>query len=176
MGFWGWPIDQPDGALRAVTAAIEIQNQIKKMAARDDADVFKMGIGIGTGEAVAGRIGTDDQVKVTAFGPVVNVASRLESMTKQLGCSILIDEATAESLPEDSPWLPIPFGKIQPFAMDRSVSVFRIDGGSEDGRLITAEQVRQITEAVKSFQSGQWSAAVKLLAFYPFLKIRRNDC
>ena len=167
MGFWGWPIDQPDSALRAVNAAVEIQNQIKTMAAHDGANVFNMGIGIGTGEAVAGRIGTDDQVKVTAFGPVVNVASRLESMTKQLGCSILIDEATAFALPEDSPWLPIPFGQIQPYAMDRSVSVFRVDGNRETGQPITAEQVRQITEAVKSFQSGQWDAVVKLLDSIP---------
>ena len=167
MGFWGWPIDQPDGALRAVTAAMEIQNQIRAMAARDGADVFKMGIGIGTGEAVAGRIGTDDQVKVTAFGPVVNIASRLESMTKQLGCSILIDEATAKSLPTDSPWLPIPFGQIQPYAMDRSVSVFRVDDGRENGHAITAEQIRQITEAVKLFQSGQWDAVATLLESIP---------
>ena len=167
MGFWGWPIDQPDAALRAVTAAIEIQNQIKTMAAQDGADVFKMGIGIGTGEAVAGRIGTDDQVKVTAFGPVVNVASRLESMTKQLGCSILIDAATAKALPDDSPWLPIPFGKIQPYGMDRSVSVFRIDECRENGQPISVRQIRQIAEAVESFQSGHWSAAAKLLESIP---------
>ncbi len=45
---------------------------------------FRMGIGLASGRAVAGRIGTVDQVKVTVFGPVVNLAARLEGMTKSL--------------------------------------------------------------------------------------------
>ena len=49
-----------------------------------------------TGRAVAGRIGPREQAKVTVFGPVVNLASRLETMTKQLRVPILVDEATAE--------------------------------------------------------------------------------
>ena len=49
-----------------------------------------------SGRAVAGGIGTSDQVKVTVFGPVVNLASRLEGMTKLLHAPILLDEAAAE--------------------------------------------------------------------------------
>jgi adenylate cyclase len=156
MGFWGWPIDQSDGAVRAVTAAIEIQNQIKQMAAESSHEVFKMGIGIGTGEAVAGRIGTDDQVKVTAFGPVVNVASRLEGMTQQLGCSILIDEATALALPPESAFSPMPLGEIQPFAMQRSVKVYHVSEGN-GGRSST--ELEQVERAVAEFGAGNWDAA-----------------
>ena len=163
MGFWGWPIDQPDAALRAVTAALEIQNQISRMAAESSQEVFRMGIGIGTGEAVAGRIGTEDQVKVTAFGPVVNVASRLEGMTQQLGCSILIDEATASALPPDSPFMPRPLGEIQPFAMQRSVKVFHIaQANAENGRenaLSSFASLQQVKLAVEAFSAGNWDAA-----------------
>jgi len=159
MGFWGWPIDQPDSALRAVTAAVEIQNQIKRMAAESSNEVFKMGIGIGTGEAVAGRIGTDDQVKVTAFGPVVNVASRLEGMTQQLGCSILIDEATALALPPDSPMTPIPLGEIQPFAMERAVKVFHITGIDEASGRPNSTDLKRVNLAVEAFGAGNWDDA-----------------
>lgn len=159
MGFWGWPIDQPDGALRAVTAAIEIQNQIKAMAAEGAHEVFKMGIGIGTGEAVAGRIGTDDQVKVTAFGPVVNVASRLEGMTQQLGCSILIDEATALALPPDVSFVPMPLGEIQPFAMQRSVKVFHVTGIDEEKRQPQLARREQVKQALQAFSAGNWDVA-----------------
>ena len=167
MGFWGWPIDQPDGAFRAVTAAIEIQNQIKTMATDSSHEVFKMGIGIGTGEAVAGRIGTDDQVKVTAFGPVVNIASRLEGMTQQLGCSILIDEATALALPPDSSFSPRPLGEIQPFAMQRSVKVFHIaeannENDEKNGQFDPTE-LERVTLAVEAFSAGNWGAAKALL-------------
>jgi len=159
MGFWGWPIDQPDSAHRAVTAAIEIQKQIKRMSAEGSHDVFKMGIGIGTGEAVAGRIGTDDQVKVTAFGPVVNVASRLEGMTQQLGCSILIDEATALAMPPDSPLTAVPLGKIQPFAMERSVKVFHIADGGGTNRRADESELRSVNLAVEAFGAGEWDVA-----------------
>ena len=43
---------------------------------------FRVGIGIASGKAVAEKLGSADQVKVTAFGPVVNLAARLETMTK----------------------------------------------------------------------------------------------
>lgn len=177
MGFWGWPIDQPDAATQAVTAAIEIQNQITRMAADDDADVFRMGIGIGTGQAVAGRIGTDDQVKVTAFGPVVNIASRLEGMTKQLGSSILIDQSTAselealaadrDSAPSCGGLTPVPMGSIVPFAMDRPVNVFRINTSTPSRRKLTIDEVQKIRSAVDHFTGGRWELALESLASIP---------
>ena len=56
-----------------------------------------------TGRAVAGKIGTVDQVKVTVFGPVVNLASRLEGMTKILQAPILLDETTARIVRQQVP-------------------------------------------------------------------------
>ena len=52
---------------------------------------------------MAGKIGTVDQVKVTVFGPVVNLASRLEGMTKILRAPILLDEATAAAVRRQVP-------------------------------------------------------------------------
>lgn len=174
MGFWGWPIDQPDSAIRAVTAAIEIQNQISRMAAENDNDVFRMGIGIGTGQAVAGRIGTDDQVKVTAFGPVVNIASRLEGMTQPLGCSVLIDESTASELSQsssdaqssfvDAELVPIPMGNLLPFAMDRPVKVFRVNTPSQRHPRLSDAEVKEIQSAVDEFTGGRWQAARQRLS------------
>ena len=98
MGFWGWPFEQPDAVARACRAALSIRAEFAAgvPASRDHplAD-FRLGIGLATGRAVAGKIGTVDQVKVTVFGPVVNLASRLEGMTKLLRAPILLDAATA---------------------------------------------------------------------------------
>ena len=89
MGFWGWPLPQNDAVLRTCRAALAIRAEFEATAG------FQAGIGVATGRAVAGKIGTVDQVKVTVFGPVVNLASRLEGMTKILRAPILLDEATA---------------------------------------------------------------------------------
>ena len=100
MGFWGWPLDQADRAIRAIEASIQIKSEFAKINLDPEHPLkdFQMGIGIATGSAVAGKIGTSDQVKVTAFGPVVNLASRLEGMTKWFGGSILLDEETVNQV------------------------------------------------------------------------------
>src|SRR4029450_2116442 len=58
---------------------------------------FACGIGIAAGPVVAGMLGTPDQRRIGVFGPAVNLAARLESMTKQLGASILLDEHATEA-------------------------------------------------------------------------------
>jgi len=97
MGFWGWPLAQQDTAARACQAALAIRREFADAAIDPQHPLsdFRMGIGIASGRAVAGKIGTVDQVKVTVFGPVVNLASRLETMTKTFRASILLDDSTA---------------------------------------------------------------------------------
>jgi adenylate cyclase len=97
MGFWGWPFPQPDAVQRACRAALRIRDEFLEASEQPQHPLadFRLGIGLASGPAVAGKIGTVDQVKVTVFGPVVNRAARLEGLTKTLRASILLDEATA---------------------------------------------------------------------------------
>ncbi len=160
MGFWGWPLDQPDAAARAARSAIEIQRQLKVFN-QNATHPFEMGIGIGTGPAVAGRIGTADQGKVTAFGPVVNLASRLESMSKSVGARILIDEATKMALKapreQDSCGKPVALATVVPFGMRKSIKVYRLEAGLDDA------YVEMVDAAVEMFEDGNWQEADRLI-------------
>ncbi len=100
MGFWGWPLRQDDRMERACTAASEILSGFVEGEADGDLPLggFQTGIGIASGKAVAGKIGSSDQVKVTVFGPVVNLAARLEAMTRIFGVAILVDSKTDRRL------------------------------------------------------------------------------
>ncbi|HMP80872.1 MAG TPA: adenylate/guanylate cyclase domain-containing protein, partial [Pirellulaceae bacterium] len=104
MGFWGWPLDQPDAAVRACQTALHIAQRFDDIRAAKDEPIgeFLTGLGIASGRAVAGKIGSADQVKVTAFGPVVNLAARLESLTRQFRVPILLDEASAQKVIKQS--------------------------------------------------------------------------
>ncbi|MFP6766168.1 MAG: adenylate/guanylate cyclase domain-containing protein, partial [Planctomycetaceae bacterium] len=97
LGFWGWPVALKEGPVPACRAALEIQ---KVFGGNDDRGGllagFSVGLGISHGNAIAGQIGTPKQAKVGVFGPVVNQGARLESMTRQYGVNICIDERTAE--------------------------------------------------------------------------------
>lgn len=98
---FGSPVRHPDHALRAVRAALAMQQaaatfqtwMAQRFAGRD-LPQFEIGIGIHTGEAVIGNIGSSQRIEYTAIGDTVNTASRLEGVTKNLGCSIVISQQT----------------------------------------------------------------------------------
>jgi class 3 adenylate cyclase len=97
MAFWGAPIAQPDHAERACRAALDMQAALRRFTStHPDPRVrdLKGRIGINTGEAVLGNLGSSHVMNYTAMGDTVNVASRLEGVNKLYGTSILISETT----------------------------------------------------------------------------------
>ena len=171
MGFWGWPLDQDDRSIRAVTAALKIQHQFAEISFDPTHALFdfQMGIGIATGSAVAGKIGTSDQVKVTAFGPVVNLASRLEGMTKWFSSSILVDEVTAKAV-ESNPgdWRLQRLGNFLPFGLKTASPIYRVMDSERLSAARAGEQCESelvaYDEAIELFEAGQWESASKRLA------------
>ncbi|HEY5800296.1 MAG TPA: adenylate/guanylate cyclase domain-containing protein [Burkholderiaceae bacterium] len=95
MAFWGAPLDDPRHAENAVAAAMEmaaVLQQFKAELGEEDAD-FDVGIGIHTGPAVVGLIGSEQRREYTAIGDTVNLASRIEGLTKGVS-RILVSEDT----------------------------------------------------------------------------------
>jgi adenylate cyclase len=104
MAVFGAPAPQPDHARRAVQAALAMLEQAREfrawMAERFQdrgGNNFHIGIGLHTGEAVVGNIGSPARFEFTAIGDTVNTASRLEGLTKELGWSIIGSEATIKA-------------------------------------------------------------------------------
>ena len=170
MGFWGWPLEDRSPveiALAAVHAAIEIQTEFARLACQQSlANEFTMGIGIATGNAVAGKIGTRDQVKVTAFGPVVNLAARLEGMTRQLHASILVDETTIKLLANSDlatngqlNFTHRRMGNFQPFGMIKPVQLHQVFVEDKQDQ----QQLAAYEQALLLFESGQIEQAVAKL-------------
>ena len=106
MAFWNAPEDQPDHAQRAVCCAMEMRYALanfKVKRAGLDTELFECGIGIHTGEALVGNMGSTLKVNYTAMGSTVNLGARLESLTKKLNERILISQATFDQLTGDFP-------------------------------------------------------------------------
>ena len=161
MGFWGWPLKQDDAVPRTCRAALAVRKQFEATAG------FQAGIGIATGKAVAGKIGTVDQVKVTVFGPVVNLAARLESMTKMFQAAVLVDEPTArairEQVPPDAARLRR-VARVKPFGLDTSLMVSELLPPESECPDVTDQQIAVYESALDAFLGGNWSEAVDLLA------------
>jgi len=172
MGFWGWPFEQPQGVAHAAHAALAIRTEFEKFAAIPNHPLagFRAGIGIATGKAVAGRIGTVDQVKVTVFGPVVNLAARLESMTKQVQSPILVDEVTAERVRADVPSQLVRVrrvAKVLPIGMRKPLMVSELLFPEALDPVLSDLHLQAYEKALDSFQDGNWGEAFRLLHQVP---------
>ena len=95
MAEFGVPYPFPDHAHRALSAAVKIrrvagefQEWMRNRFPDRDIPEFHVGVGIHTGDAVVGNVGSEARMEYTAVGDTVNVASRLESETKYLNCVI----------------------------------------------------------------------------------------
>lgn len=179
MGFWGWPLPQEDGIARACRAALAIRREFQAAtqsagAAAESAEAaaagFHVGIGIAHGPAVAGKIGTPDHAKVTVFGPPVNLASRLEGITKVFRVPILIDEATAEYVRRNMAPAAARTRKlavVRPYGMERRVTVSELLPPESGDPVLKTEHLGWCDAAVDAFAEGKWEEAFELLHRLP---------
>ncbi|HLX13504.1 MAG TPA: adenylate/guanylate cyclase domain-containing protein [Bacteroidota bacterium] len=96
MAIFGAPISTNDHAVKACTAALEIQHLLKynERLNRPDTPHLTTRIGINSGPVVVGNIGSSQRLDFTAIGDTVNLASRLEGLNKMYGTKIIISETT----------------------------------------------------------------------------------
>ena len=96
MAIWGVPEQGAKDSLSAVKAAVDIRTTIQALNARRVAAGefgIDVGIGIHAGSTIFGTMGNGARVDHTVIGPTINIAARLESMTKDLGCDIIISHS-----------------------------------------------------------------------------------
>ncbi len=97
MAVWGTPETKPDDAYNAVMASLEMRDFMKTFNEKrvlEGKSELKIGIGLHTGEVVAGNIGSEERLEYTCIGDTVNQASRIEAATKVFGADILVSDAT----------------------------------------------------------------------------------
>jgi adenylate cyclase len=97
MALYNVPFGDPEHAANAIRTGLELQVRTRELSAQWEAKfgvTIRNGVGINTGEAVVGTIGSRQRREYTAIGDTVNLAFRLEGLTKDLGAPILISEST----------------------------------------------------------------------------------
>jgi adenylate cyclase len=166
MAFWGAPLEDKHHAQRALKAASEMQDamvELQTLAHSLGIESLSLRIGLHTGTAVIGNMGSEDRFDYTALGDTVNLASRLEGVNKYYGTEILLSEVTA----------------IKANAMPklRVVDWVRVKGKQEVVKLFTPcsdEQLNQLSrQAFTSYLNADWTEA---LSQYEHIKQRfKND-
>ncbi|MBP1711139.1 MAG: adenylate/guanylate cyclase with Chase sensor [Deltaproteobacteria bacterium] len=106
IAFWNAPLTQPDHATRCVRAALRCQAKLDEMRPSFRESLgkdLKMRIGINTGYAVVGNMGSHSRFDYTMIGDAVNLAARLEGINKQFGTYTLISQTTKEGMADAFP-------------------------------------------------------------------------
>ena len=106
MALYNVPFEDPEHAVKAVRTGLELQERTLAAAARWEAKYgisIRNGVGINTGEAIVGALGSRQRLEYTAIGDTVNLAARLESITKDYHASIIISASTYEHVKDKFP-------------------------------------------------------------------------
>lgn len=177
MGFWGWPEPSDDQVARAASAALGILKKFQQCHRKRDHPLadFQCGIGIAHGPGIAGRLGAYVQFKVGAFGPPVNVAARLESLTKVVGGHILVDENAALKLagrPRTSLRLRR-LARVQPYGMNRALMLHELLPPAHEPDAMPERDLLDYEAGLDNFLSGRWDIALHLLERLPHDKPSR---
>lgn len=161
MAVFGAPIVGPQDADDGVTVAIEMIRQLARFNERRLArglQPIDIGIGVATGEVVAGSIGSEKRLDYTVIGDSVNLAARLESANKFYGTSVLIAGTTVEHMRTPRPMRELDLlrvkGKQKPVAIFEPLECY---GAGDQERL--AAMLPIFSEGIQGYRARRWKEA-----------------
>ena len=153
----GAPISYNDNAKRAVQAALEMYEQLEKIPCEQlklpDGIKLDIGIGIHYGDVIVGQIGSADKTNYTVIGDTVNLASRLEGLTKLYGAKVIISQAVRDELDDSMNVLLLDSVKVK--GKKESVLIYRVDA-----KPLPKEFIQAYEKGLKSYTEGAFSLAI----------------
>ena len=157
MAVFGAPIPRPDHAAAALDAAIAMHQALRALAPALAARGVEIDIGVGvnTGEAVVGNMGSAERFDYTAVGDAVNLASRLEGLTKVYGVACLVGDAAAAAAPEHRTR---EIDRVRVKGKARPVALHELLAGPA-GELARYDDLDRFAAALAAYRAGDFAAA-----------------
>ena len=148
MAVFGAPVERPDDASRAVRAAQRMLEELDKFnedQAKRGGVHIRIGIGVHSGPLIAGNIGSDRKMEYTVIGDTVNIASRVQDLTKDFGVEIIITQGCYEATGKSVPVRPLPPVHVK--GKELALTVFEVrrpgaelkDGKTDDDEIGVGE-------------------------------------
>jgi len=160
VAFWNAPLDTPDHALRACRAALACQSRLAAMGPGLEARYghkLHMRIGLNTGPAVVGNMGSSRRFDYTAMGDTVNLAARLEGACKPFGISILAGEGTVAAAGPDIVAREI--DRLRVVGKSLPTRIFEIVGRREDVGADALARLDSFRGVLDAYRRRAWSEA-----------------
>jgi adenylate cyclase len=170
MAFWGAPVAVPNHARASIDVALAMLAELQKLRRQDPrfAEV-DIGIGIATGEAIAGNFGGARRFDYSVIGDTVNLASRLESLTRQFKVRLLVNKDTFTAA--GGSYIARDIGLVRVKGKTIPVPVVEVVAAAGDGA--DPGYYKRFTEAIDLLQRGEAGAARE--KFQTMLNDRPDD-
>ena len=175
MAFWGAPVPMPDHAVRAVAAAQDIVARLDALnAERRAAGLQPVGVGIGlnSGLMSVGNMGSDVRRAYTVIGDAVNLAARLEPLTRVYGVRLIASQATAEqAAPAGHAWQEL--DRVRVKGKDQVVGIHTVRSAPGEGAPALQEELALWRLALADWRAARFEACAARLAE---LRVRHPGC
>jgi adenylate cyclase len=171
MAFWGSPYPQQDHAYRACCCALDMivgLEELNRKWTEQGRRPIAIGIGLNTGPVNVGNMGSDKRLAWTVMGDNVNLASRLEGMTKQYRSRVIISESTYQQVAHQ--FIAREVDRIRVKGKKQPVVIYELLAQISEGKAY-APLLTQFNTALNAYRSQNWPEAAgkfgELLASYP---------
>jgi adenylate cyclase len=159
MAFWGAPLPESKHAYNAILAGMEMQRALEELQPyfkQRGWPPIRIGVGVNTGRVSVGNMGSEVRVAYTVMGDAVNLASRLEGITKEYGVGIVVGESTKAAAPEfvyrELDWVRVK-GK------DKPVAIFEPLGLAEQVTNDVREEMKLFHQVLHLYRQQNWEQA-----------------
>ncbi len=159
MAFWGAPLGDPKHAGNAVLAGMEMQWTMHSLQPHFRSrgwPELHIGVGVNTGRMSVGNMGSEIRVAYTVMGDSVNLASRLEGLTKQYGVGMIVGEGTRSAVPE------VMFrelDRVTPKGKKEPVAIFEPIGLAAAVDKARQDELALWNQALKQYRAQEWDMA-----------------
>ncbi len=181
MAFWNAPVDEPEHAARAISAALQMRAKLRDLVpvwqreAEEDGrhlPPVRIGMGLNTGDCVVGNLGSDLRFDYSCLGDTVNTASRLEGQSKTYGVDLVIAEDTVDLAPGFA-YLELDLVRVK--GKTQAVKIFTVLGGPELAHLPEYASLRQSHDAMLgAYRAQRWDEARALADNGPIVELGDN--
>jgi adenylate cyclase len=174
MAFWGAPLDQPDHAEMACSSSLEMIDKLRdlqKKWKKEGIPSFEIGIGLNSGNAIVGNMGSSNRFDYTAMGDNVNLASRMEGLNKIYGTNIIISGNTHKIIKENFETRKLDAVKVK--GKKKPILIYELL--SQKDRLSKKQNdfVRFYETGLELYFKREWKQAIK--SFQEALKLIENN-
>ncbi|MBI5660393.1 MAG: adenylate/guanylate cyclase domain-containing protein [Nitrosomonadales bacterium] len=159
MAFWGAPLHDAEHAKHAILAGIEMQQKLRELQPQ-----FKergwpeihIGVGINTGRVSVGNMGSEVRVAYTVMGDAVNLASRLEGITKQYGAGVIVGENTKNAV-ADFAYRELDLVRVK--GKDKPVAIYEPLGLNGQVDKAALDELKLFHQVLKLYRKQDWDQA-----------------